>query len=500
MINQFFPHLKKIKRYKNMAIELMINSNNSQLTVESEKENFKSYELKILWQNSDITHEDIQRLLNTARVNDYVKICCENYATTVSRKSTVEEVEEFIDDCNSELESGPIYLIVTITKHYENYSCIYSFDKMSKYLLGLTDMQFVTVISDELKKTNYYKCINDEIKIITDTLVISNNESDFYVKDNTEVLEKYHQSCSNNLGDKLKIIPQDLIIKKCSGTGEAFNNLIDRVKSLSTLIALIYLANNAHIEDLNYSFSFLGYKNITITIENGLIYNSSIIDIFNWAYSEGNVIDKLGIARNIISLNYVDSIISIDKKVFESIISSYNLYLKKHVENYILLKEEFTKKYLAYSEKYIDQVHDLNKTLKSNLLGILGYIITVLLTKGFSSGIKSVFTYEISEISSFILLGSLVVLIISSAYYFYNKIYIQSSLDSFRKYYSDIFTEIELQTVINDKELFDETKKRSNRYFTIISIIWILIIVGLFLILDYLSGNNKLLFFINVFN
>ncbi|WP_211047310.1 hypothetical protein, partial [Pectobacterium versatile] len=60
-----------------------------------------------------------------------------------------------------------------------------------------------------------------------------------------------------------------------------------------------------------------------------------LFDIYEWIYNQGNFVDKIGLARNIISIHTQDnSILNIPKSVLKSIESSFDIYLKDNVKQY----------------------------------------------------------------------------------------------------------------------------------------------------------------------
>ena len=209
----------------------------------------------------------------------------------------------------------------------------------------------------------------------------------------------------------------------------------------------------------------------------------------------------MGIVRNVLSINYNnDNFESISDSEFQSIIGNYLLYLRNNVQDYLKLKETVTIRFQSFCDECSDQISQLSSTLRKNFLALLGYLITVLLTKGISNSIDDIFSKEVAIISSFVLIGSFVVWGLSFIYCRNQMKYLDKKISKFREYYKDIITDKELNKIIDDNTLIIFAKERNNKLIWVYSIIWIVTLVVLFLALDALSGSTKLLYLINFFN
>ena len=133
-------------------------------------------------------------------------------------------------------------------------------------------------------------------------------------------------------------------------------------------------------------------------------------------------------------------------------------------------------------------------------MALFGYLITVLLTKGFiNKATSDIFSQDVTIITSFVLVGSFIVWVISIYYYRYQNLYIDEKINKLKQYYQDVITEKELLRIINDNTLIDFTKDKNKKQVNVLSIIWIASLIVAFLVLDAISGPTKLLFFINIF-
>ena len=121
----------------------------------------------------------------------------------------------------------------------------------------------------------------------------------------------------------------------------------------------------------------MGQRSIDyVFLLNEIIGNPILYKIYDWIYSGGSSIDKAIIARNIICLHCkYEPLLKLDSKVLLSIQSSYNLYLKDHVIQYLEMKNkvaEFISEILSRTGEYATELLDKFKT---NMIAVFGFFI-----------------------------------------------------------------------------------------------------------------------------
>ncbi|WP_225395136.1 hypothetical protein, partial [Escherichia coli] len=127
-----------------------------------------------------------------------------------------------------------------------------------------------------------------------------------------------------------------------SPSGSCHSDIKNTFDSLLTTFLIVYLADTSEISvesdsnDLYIDYKFKGYRLISEVIAIKDMSNNStseLFDIYKWVYNSGNFIDKIGLARNIISIHMVDkSMTSINHGTLKSIESGYDIYLKDSVK------------------------------------------------------------------------------------------------------------------------------------------------------------------------
>ena len=124
-------------------------------------------------------------------------------------------------------------------------------------------------------------------------------------------------------------------------------------------------ASNAMLQAGNIKLQIMGQRSIDyVFLLNEIIGNPILYKIYDWIYSGGSSIDKAIIARNIICLHCkYEPLLKLDSKVLLSIQSSYNLYLKDHVIQYLEMKT----KLLNLSVRFCREPENMQQNCLINL-------------------------------------------------------------------------------------------------------------------------------------
>ena len=136
---------------------------------------------------------------------------------------------------------------------------------------------------------------------------------------------------------------------------------------LETFLAASMIASNAMLQAGNIKLQIMGQRSVDYVFSlNEILGNPILYKIYDWIYSGGSSIDKAIIARNIICLHCkYEPLLKLDSKVLLSIQSSYNLYLKDHVIQYLEMKNkvaEFISEILSRTGEYATELLDKFKT------------------------------------------------------------------------------------------------------------------------------------------
>lgn len=224
-----------------------------------------------------------------------------------------------------------------------------------------------------------------------------------------------------------------------------------------------------------------------------ITYNSILFDIYNWIYSEGNIVDKVTLARNLLSIHcqYIQ-LDAIDKKTYNSIRANFALYQKQNVEKYIEIKSilsEFLTNIIGQSKEIVlDVIGELGK----NIMACFTFVLTVFITSIMSEkGLEGIFTKEVTYFSYIIILGSIGYLFLTNKIVDYKIKKMKESYETLKDN-NDFFKDTkEYEEIFKDEKLVDVIKEIRKYKFPIL-IIWGAFILGIWIVVEILSDYGVL--------
>ncbi len=274
----------------------------------------------------------------------------------------------------------------------------------------------------------------------------------------TLLLSKRKDLCHFD-GCSSPFLPEDYWLAKRSNH-DSLNDIFDR---LCLMAILTFVADVSSLSDNGkFAFKINGYRAVTGEIENEKVCVELVAEffkIYQWAYADDHAPDKLGLARNIISLHWKDGICSqpFEAGAYDSILSGFDVYLKKHVDQYIALKNRLSDYLADLSQKSAKLADSVVEKLEKNFLAFAGFFISSILIKVVSDKSFPEFLPHPLRVIAWGLLGfSFLHGVISLIFSLRER---RSYIDDFKMLrirYDDLLSPADLDRVLNS----DEGKKR----------------------------------------
>ena len=114
----------------------------------------------------------------------------------------------------------------------------------------------------------------------------------------------------------------------------------------------------------------------------------ALMQVYKWCYSAGGagpLPDKLGLARNFISLYWIDGIFGLSLQVVAAVRGGYELYLKRNLKEYVELRAKVTSTILEIDGKVSKAVETAAGNLEKNFYGLTTFVTSVLLIKAMTA-------------------------------------------------------------------------------------------------------------------
>ncbi len=168
----------------------------------------------------------------------------------------------------------------------------------------------------------------------------------------------------------------------------------------SAVMSALYLCNNAELGVNNtVSYRLSGYKlveeqaaTVASLAEAGIVLGK----IAGWAYDAGGSADKIGLARNVISL-HVSSLGDLrdQPQVLNAILSNYQIYLKDNVSAYLEVRSRMAELLMESTAKTHALVESSLDSVRNGMLIVFTFVLTVVVVNGLKdTGPKTIFSGE----------------------------------------------------------------------------------------------------------
>lgn len=467
-------------------------NNQSNIVIEETFDTF-TYTSEVL--GSDIsflyTHEYISSIFSNCNSRDNLMLFIDYEGES---KATFRDIDSIGNYLSESFEDTYKYIFrVEIIKNIvDNEISIYSSDNFIKWLKNYTNLnqcyeKYNSIFS--VKGQVYLELLDDkQINLSTKKMTFLKQDECSVILDRDKILEQRKDCCFVSGDNVPNIVPEDFFIINESDD-EELNLLFNKLCLLSILT---FLADISEFKDNCINYKLYGYKTIkdSFSLENILTDNlGQLYKIYTWIYHDENhssISDKLGIARNLLTLHMKGNTFNkIEGDVYTAIKSNFDIYLKENVQRYLEVKNQVSAFIHDMSVKAESHSESFVETMKKSLLIFLSYFLSIIIVTAIDKGkFINVFTFEVTTIT-------MIMLIIS---WFYRKNTIseikckterfKEKYDNFKERYSDIIEldnfnalfnndkdhESDIKYIENTIKMYDPLWKISILVFGVISI------------------------------
>lgn len=443
--------------------------------------------------------QDFNYICSLVSKRDSLKITLKNDSgeiITISNKKTDNwDFSALIDDLLLEDE---VYISIQIDKNdlNEKFS-IYDFDSFTSNLLQRPTTEVMKWFSERLQHKDFllFEVYDYDISFSTRTIAFESSDIATFnpkVDRNKRINSCKENSCFYNM-DSFEIIPDDFIIEGVVRAGEQLKPLFGK---LSTILSLLYIVSSSSIYDDKMNLQINGQRttNQIIALDD-VREDNKWVSLYTWIFTDGNSTDKILIAHNVMSLYCkYDNFFNTDVTMFEAIKTNYNLYLRKHVGEYINLKHEIAK----IIHNFISQVSDYTLSMlgkfKANLIAIFGFLFTVVLTKiGATQKWTDIFTKDTIYIIEFFVVGSIVYMLICFFEMKYKLEKVRLGYEELKNNYRDILSNLEIKEAFQEDKPFDAATSSAKKGMVRWTIVWGILLITCVLIIEIFTTNHGLI-------
>lgn len=424
-------------------------------------------------------------------------IICDQAEDTCKISGTSVWLEDY-SSYKSDRDDQDIFTIkITLEKEYceESGIFVYSTAHFVDYLKSRTLSEVLHVFSFLFRRNPdflRFTILDDNLSLYTEHISFCRENDIMPIEsiERTILLKRCEEASTFHDFHTLHLIPQDFHIIASSGDNKTIAEIF---QCLETILGYAYVSASSYINDDQLVFYFDPGKANRLDINN-CRYSRCITEIFLWAFSNDNALERISIARNVLRLycRNTDSLLEIDSSVFDSIKSNFNIYQRDTTEKYIELKEKISDYILGLTEQMQELLHGLIDGLRNNFIAIATFAITVLLTDSLpgeellSDGLPQnlIFVSELFIIITIIYwVATLLTTIVKWRL-------VKQSYDNIKENYNEILCEKDLTIAFRQDKVIKNARNSIIRYSILISLLWLSFIIAMTTILHSFSSKS----------
>jgi hypothetical protein len=412
----------------------------------------------------------------------------------VSLNSKEKNSARFIEEFNKEisyLEDEKVNLKFEISKNFVHGSrYIYHFESFCKFWENTPSLNILKLLNKDLKISKSISFIYLEKNLdqfYTPNLFFVYQTTDSIIEDYTCLHVK--ENCHFGNFEDYPFSPNCFSLLTEPSHENEITRKINQFKLLFSISGIFDITSIT--EDKLY-YKINGYRtfegNLNIDKMNSSSANN-YFQIFKWIYSsEGNISDKIGLARNILTIYLKEESVDIPPECYSSIQSGYKTYLQKNVSKYIEIRNKINDELSWISAKSSEVVDKYLGNYQKSIFTFLSFFISVFILRVLQSGkFTDVFTKD-STILSLSFLGISIAFLVFSLWNLNKeKERIERKYENLKSRYKDLLIEDDINKILRDDKEFnfemDFIKKRRKSY-TWLWIITLLILTSAILFLS----------------
>ncbi|MBZ4191721.1 hypothetical protein [Niabella beijingensis] len=425
-----------------------------------------------------------------------------------SERADFDTLCKSLEDESLYLEDGEsITIDIIINKLVRDTVCsIYDIDTFVKTIGQVDANQFFSIFSRLLTSDRCvnFKVFNLDFTFYSSSISFSSLESDFKLLGHTrrdEQFEAFVAHCHFTNIENFRLLPSDFKLLDPSKVRRDLNEIFERYLNLLSIISLFDITS---VKGDVVEFKINGYKSIKgIAKISELVGNgyAEYHEIFEWVYTGGNLSDKIGLARNIISLHFIENgKLKLQGHPFQSVKSSYKVYERQNIKQYIEIRNKIADQLIDFNNRANKVIETFASGFQKSALALVTFYFSAIAIKVLGSGnFVNVFTFDMTILSVSFLAGSFIYFLVARWEVKEQRKRFIASYENLKVRYTDLLEKEDIQRIlINDKDFNGDVKfindKLKNYTKLWLSFLGILLLATLFLFAIYHFSKLNTLF------
>lgn len=411
------------------------------------------------------------------------------------------DLEGFVKGLEQEalhLDGEVISIVITINKSVKDSSCtIYDFQCFASTFNSYEVGQFFQIFSNlfELGQFFRFKILGLKKPFYTNSICFEPLSEDTRVEENLkrkEIFDYFKAQCHFNNVEHFCLIPSDFKLILKDDEQSELNELMNRY---ANLISIIFLFDISAIIGNSIEFKINGYKSIKGTSDVGKLHLKEFdeyYNIFEWVYNGGNLTDKIGLSRNIITLHFKTAgELYLTGNPFQSVKSSFKVYEKQNIKQYIEIRNKISDQLLDFNNRANKIVETFASGFQKSTLALISFYLSAIVIRVLSKGdFVNIFSLDATVLSLAFLSGSIIYYWVSRWEIKVQRTRFVNSYENLKKRYTDLLEPDDIKKILNNDTEFNQDLDFIDKKRKAYSRMWLTVVVllassTLFLFITY---------------
>lgn len=270
--------------------------------------------------------------------------------------------------------------------------------------------------------------------------------------------------------------------------------LLEVIKRIHFIFNLIYLYDASEINENKITLKISGHKTFSYSVDFQKVTvesNEEYSKIFKWVYSEtAKIEDKLGLARNILTVYLKEGNVDINDKVFFSILSANNTYIKENILRYLEIRNKVHSQVEQIAEKVSKSVETFLSNFQKSIFVFISFYLTIFVLKIYTKpDVSSILTRETTYMGLGLLGLSLIFLLFSNWLVYLDLRRIESKYSDIKERSLDLLISDDVDKILDNDREFKSEKRFLRRRMWTYNALWIITIIVFLIILSLTSDH-----------
>lgn len=408
--------------------------------------NFRTFDSNLLRQVIEGISEDTFEL----------SLKVEENAAIILNSKVYDSFEKKLNEEYLTLEDEPVIFKLEINKKSKDHINIYDYPIFESFWKGLKLSNLLKLIKTNQDETgNICFVVRESVfeNFYSRNIYFLNAPEKKEAQNYPHISDNCHFSDSRDY----PFTPYYFNLEKRPTKENAITNSLDK---LSLLFSVVSIFDITTIKGDEIYYKLNGYKSFEGTLDwdaLDITLTPVYFRIFDWIYSEkGNVNDKIGLTRNILSLSLDTGSILISENVYLSIQSGYKTYLQENISKYVEIRNKIVDELAWISQKAADIAANHLGNYQKTIFTFLSFFISVFLLKILKGNDdETVFSTESTVFSLVFLLLSLVFLFFSWWNLNVEKKRLTRKYENLKDRYTDLLDKHDIDRILKEDVEFN---------------------------------------------